>query len=192
MVRRAVSEGDARRRTERWIDEVVIWKNLCPFAREPRASGRIDVTTTMKSDLVEVIEDVCARAMAISRLSEDERGWTEVVVAPACAELETFDAMLDACEIVDGTMDAMGLNGVVQAVAFNPEFRFDGESDEAAAFTNRSPYPSIHLLRECDVERAVDNDKAYVESIPETNSKTLRAIGLDALKRMLETLRAAP
>ena len=94
--------------------------------------------------------------------------------------------MLDAAEIVDGIVrEGLGLDGVIQVVAFHPEYRFAGEdADDPAAFTNRSPWPSWHILREADVDRAV-RSAIPVEEIPAENARALRAIGFGALVEML-------
>ena len=184
-MRSSAGEGYVER-TTRWIDEFIVGRNVCPFAREPRRRGRVGVRVCEGETLEEVIEVVCARALALGTMDEGEEGWTEVIVTPSCDALRSFDDMLDAAEIVEEIVrDGLGLDGVIQIVAFHPEYRFAGEdADDPAAFTNRSPWPSWHVLREADVSRAV-RSSIPVKEIPVENARALRAVGFGALVEML-------
>jgi hypothetical protein len=88
--------------------------------------------------------------------------------------------------VVDEVLQEHELEGVIQVAHFHPDFVFDGEPDgDMSHFTNRAPYPILHLLREDSVERAVDSAGGDAEQIVERNIRTLRDLGPEGWKRLL-------
>lgn len=181
--------------TLRFVDEVVIGANLCPFAREPRRAidpVGLECVVETATTLEGVLEGVVRESLALSKTTEDETyarsgGCTTLVVTPYCADLEDFDAMMDVMHVLEDAYDDAGLTGEVQVVAFHPKFQFAGEEASAQNFANRSPFPMFHLLRECDVEAA--GETISVDDMLAANSKTLEGIGFERLTAALRALR---
>ena len=183
-------------RTMKWLDEFIIAKDVCPFARAPREAldpHGLDVHVIPDAALESVVESVVARALELQRTVADGRfhrrgGKTTLVVAPQCVDLASFDAFLDVIHVCEGVFADVGLEGDVQVVGFHPEFAFFGEdATDAAAFTNRSPYAMFHLLRECDVARA--SGERDVGELLDRNASMLREIGSARLAEDLARLR---
>ena len=181
--------------TLRFVDEVVIGKNLCPFAREPRRAidpVGLECVVEAAKTLEGVLEGVVRESLALSKTTEDETyarsgGCTTLVVTPYCADLEDFDVMMDVMHVLEDAYNDAGLTGEVQVVAFHPNFQFAGEEASAQNFANRSPFPMFHLLRERDVEAA--GEAISVDDMLAANAKTLEGIGVERLTAALRALR---
>jgi hypothetical protein len=150
----------------------------------------VEMATTLEG----VLERVLLEASALATSVGDERyettgGKTTLVVTPACGELNRdFEVMMDVMYALEDAFEDLGLAGKVQTVAFHPMFTYSGEPEDSAAnFTNRSPYATFHLLRECDVERA--GKIISVSAMLDTNVRTLNAIGVQKLRAKLRELR---
>ena len=193
----ASAGGVAYARTMKWVDEFIVAKDVCPFARAPREAvdpRGLDVHVIHgDASLESVVESVVSRALELQTSIADARfnrrgGKTSLVVAPECVELASFDAFLDVMHVCEGVFADVGLEGDVQVVGFHPEYKFHGEeATDAAAFTNRSPYPMFHLLRECDVARA--SGESDIGELLDRNASMLREIGSSRLTEDLERLR---
>ncbi len=170
------SPGD---RTLAWVREVVVGLELCPFAREPLSRGGLRVAVVDDEGF-----DGCVRATLeeLGRLdASPEVETTLVVFARGLVEL---DALLDAAAAVEELIEEAGLAGIVQAVSFHPDYVFEGEApDDQAAFTNRSPYPMLHLLREASIEEAVRRHPDPDGIVPR-NAARLRAMSLAELRAL--------
>lgn len=100
--------------------------------------------------------------------------------------MESFDDFLDAVEIGDELMLAQGYEGVYQLASFHPDYCFEGSDEEDAAnYTNRSPYPMLHLIREASIEKALAHYPKDPDLIPETNVKLARKLGLQKMQTLL-------
>ena len=135
----------------------------------------------------------------------DEEGITKTVlfvISPTCEFVNDFDSFLDFANVIDdaalqngdyrgeSVLDQLDLRGKLQVVAFHPDFVFAGEKlGDPGAFTNKSPYPLLHILREKDVTEAV-RSHPDVKSIPKANVERMREIGNESLKKMLDGLRS--
>ena len=177
------------RRTREWVDAFVVdGARVCPFASRAKLRVRVCEDASEAGACEAVVREAAALA---ATASDDEGGggaWTTtVVVAPRVdAFAGDFGAMLDAQEVIDEALVVSGLEGEVQCVAFHPSFVFAGESpDDAGNFTNRSPWPSWHILREIDVGDAVDDFAVDARETPARNARNLREIGYDALAEAL-------
>ena len=160
--------------TRRWLERAVIGLNLCPFAKAVAVKGQVHFAVSEAlglSDAMQALEheldDLLARPAA-------ERDTTLLVLPHAPGDFLSFDAWaLRAGRLVR----KRGLEGVVQVAHFHPRFQFaDADADDITNCTNRAPHPTLHLLREDSVARAVDAmpDPA---AIYEANRSTLRQLG---------------
>jgi uncharacterized protein len=157
-----------------WIDRAVIGLNLCPFARAVRAKGQLRCVVSDATDAEALLRALCDEAQRL--LDTEPTQWeTTVLVHPqVLTDFADHNDFLDAAEAALGEL---GCDGVLQLASFHPAYQFaDTEPGDIANATNRSPYPTLHLLREVSVDRAVDSfpDAA---SIYEANIATLRTLG---------------
>lgn len=138
-----------------WITKVVIGYNLCPFAERPLRDNKLKISVVRGADDHTVASAVAYELLA--RSEESQVGSTSVVVAPEYHPTD-FNAYLSLVQFLEeGVMEEHDLHGIVQIAPFHPQFEFDGSgSDGMDNYTNRSPYPMFHILREDDVSKAVD------------------------------------
>ncbi len=175
--------------TRRWVADVVIGLNLCPFARKVYDAGRVRYAVTPAADvdaLLAVLEAEL-KALAAAPRAEIE---TTLLIHPRA--LPTFDEYLDFLPEADRLLRRLGLRGVVQIVGFHPDFRFaDTPADAVENYTNRSPHPMLHLLREDSITE-VSGDPAALAAIPERNVETLRGLGRAAVLARLRATTGEP
>jgi len=168
--------------TQRWLERAVIGLNLCPFAKAVQAKGQVrwvlsDATTP------EVLLEQLGEALLQLRDTPAEDTDTTLIVHPqVLADFLDYNDFLDS---VDALVESLGLDGVLQVASFHPHYQFAGSApDDVENFTNRSPYPTLHLLREDSVSRAV---AAFPdpEVIVERNVETLRQLGFEGWRKLL-------
>lgn len=161
--------------TRRWLEQAVIGLNLCPFAKAVHVKGQIHYVvsqTTEAQALRQVLVDELQALQACDPVVRD----TTLLMAPNCVPnfLDFNDFLAEA----DEALVELGLDGILQIASFHPRFQFAGtRPDVMGNFTNRAPYPTLHLLREDSIERAVD---AFpdAEEIFGKNIETLEQLGL--------------
>ena len=167
--------------TTTWLERAVIGLNLCPFAKAVHVKRQIryvvsDATTpeALADDLVRELEFLAeANAEAVD---------TTLLIHPNV--LQDFLDFNDFLEVADGIVDELELDGILQVASFHPQFQFENtELDDITNYTNRSPYPTLHLLREESVERAVAAFPEELE-IASANIATLEKLGHDGWKAL--------
>ncbi|NOR80272.1 MAG: DUF1415 family protein [Methyloprofundus sp.] len=167
--------------TKRWLEQVVIGLNFCPFAKPVFEQGKIHYQVSDAQSLECCLEDLIAEAERLDKQSEIE---TTLLIYERA--LQGFEDFLDVVEIANDLMVEQGYEGVYQLASFHPDYCF-AESDEndPANYTNRSPFPILHLIREQSLEQALAHYKDP-ENIPETNVRLARELGLKKVKNLLE------
>lgn len=169
-------------RTTRWIADVVIGLNLCPFARRPFEAGLIRYTMTTAKDADELRELLKRelRTLADTPTTEVE---TAFLIHPFV--LNDFRDYNDFVAVAEDLIAEMGLKGVIQIASFHPQYQFVGSKpDDVENYTNRSPYPMLHLLREDSISK-VNEDPEKLTEIPRRNVETLRRLGREKILDML-------
>ena len=171
--------------TKNWIEQVVIGFKLCPFAAQPFDNDSIEYIVNADDILEYHLQQL---ADYFSRLDESPAIETSLLIYP-CAYQE-FDNYLDFLYLANQLLQDLDYQGRYQIASFHPGYRFEGsEEDDPANFSNRSPYPMLHLIRESSLEKAISS-YPDIEQVPENNIKKLRGIGyenlLDKLKRITE------
>ncbi|NNC99884.1 MAG: DUF1415 domain-containing protein [Gammaproteobacteria bacterium] len=166
--------------TERWLVHVVIGLNICPFAQREwvRESVRLHVTeANNEAELLAELEH------ELTLLQNDKSVVTTLLIHPhAFLDFEEYNQFLGVAE---NLLQVMGLSGEIQIASFHPQYKFAGtKEDDAENYTNRSPYPMLHLLRESSVTHAVEG-YADVEGIPQRNIELMRQLGSDFLAGIL-------
>jgi hypothetical protein len=168
-----------RSATQRWVRRVVVGLELCPFARREVEGDRVRYAVTDATSPEDLLRDL---GRELARLGDDAGIETTLLVHPFV--LGDFLRFNDFLDDVDALLAAQGWVGEIQVASFHPAYRFAGTDEtDAANFTNRSPYPMLHLLREASVERAVAAHPD-IEHVPERNVALLRRLGLDGLRRL--------
>ena len=162
--------------TREWVVRAVIGLGLCPFAHAPHRDGRIrfvHTRVTTQSALADLLAD------ELERLSQSSRDEIETTLIVHPGVLGDFLDYNDFLEVADAIVVEMELDGVIQVASFHPQYQFEETApDDITNYTNRSPYPTLHLLREESVDEAV---AMYpdTESIPTRNIATMKRLGLD-------------
>ena len=160
--------------TQAWISRAVVGLNLCPFARAVQVKNQIRCVATDATDAEALLARLCDEMHFLAEADPAQVDTTLLVHPHAMTDFLDFN---DFLEIADAALEELGYAGVLQVAPFHPQFQFaDTAPDDIGNATNRSPYPTLHLLREDSVERAV---AAFpeAEAIFETNIRTLEKLG---------------
>lgn len=167
--------------TKYWLEKTVIGFNFCPFAKREldRETIRfISVETVDKeAQLLTLIEE----CKYLDNHSDVE---TTILIFPN--NLGNFDDYLDFLDIANQLLEASGYEGVYQLASFHPDYCFDGvSSNDPSNFTNRSPFPLLHLLREASLEKAIEH-YPDPENIPDRNISKANEVGEEVFKSILK------
>jgi hypothetical protein len=170
----AAREDPAIARTRQWLEAAVIGLNLCPFAKAVHVRGQVRYVLSAATDEESLLADLL-HELELLYDADPEQVETTLLVHPHV--LEDFLDYNQFLEVADAAVSELGLDGEVQVASFHPDYRFAGtDAEDMGNFSNRAPYPTLHLLRESSVARAV---AAFpdVARIYERNIDTLRALG---------------
>jgi hypothetical protein len=171
-------------RTRDWIAAIVIGLELCPFAQRVFQAGRIRYFVTDAEDEAVLATDL-ARELEVLASSPISCVETTLLIHPRA--LQNFVDYNDFVGATEGLIKDLGLRGTIQIAGFHPEYQFAGtKADAVENYTNRSPYPMLHLLREQSIS-VVAADPDALGEIPRRNIETLRRLGRE---KILEKLRA--
>jgi hypothetical protein len=168
--------------TKKWIKDVVIGLNFCPFANKEYINDTIRYQISNSKDMSEVMMQLFEECVFLDL--NEETSTTLIILSEGFQDFEEYLFLVDLCEKL---LRKQKYEGVYQIATFHPEYVFDGEDPlDPANFTNRSIYPMLHILREEQLEDAIENFPD-TESIPEKNIDVARKLGLEKL----QALRAA-
>ena len=169
--------------TRAWVERVVIGLKLCPFAPVPALKGLIRYAKSDAETPEALLEDLAAELQHLVA-SPPEELETTLLVHPRV--LQSFQDFNDFLGVADEMLELLGLVGEIQIASFHPDYQFEGtRPDDIGNATNRSPYPTLHLLREASIERAVQSF-GDTDAISAANIATLERLGpeeLAALRR---------
>lgn len=169
--------------TRHWIEQLVLAHNLCPFAHQPYQAGliRFSVTPVAKPEILLAVLKAELHALQATPVEKVE---TTLLIHPEA--LNHFFAYNDFLDDAEELLYQEGLEGILQIASFHPKYQFSGTAlDDAENYTNRSPYPMLHLLREESLDKAIAH-YPNVDAIPERNIKVMHQLGVDTLKRILQ------
>ena len=176
----AVAESEAVRvmvqDTVGWLERAVIGLNLCPFAKAVHVKGQVHCVVSAAQNLNELREDLLKELKELVALEASVRDTTLLVIQNL---LQSFDDYNDFLNVADACLCDLDLEGEIQIASFHPQYRFAGtDENDITNYTNRSPYPTLHLIREASIDRAV---AAFpdAEAIFEVNMATLQQLGLE-------------
>ncbi len=138
--------------TRQWLEKAVIGLNLCPFAKAPHVKNLVRISVSQARHLDGFLEDLDRELQLLGDTPADELETTLLVHPTLFPDFDTFNQMLD---IADAAVVDNGLEGIVQIAPFHPDFQFEGtDSDDIGNYTNRSPYPTLHLICEDSIAKA--------------------------------------
>lgn len=157
-----------------WLESFIVGLNLCPFARPVIASDGLRIAICESEDLDQLYRAFLTELDLIQQSTEQEIATTLLVMPNALADFDDYLMFIDNAEAL---IEELGLDGTIQLASFHPEYLFDGEAEDSAShFSNRSPYPVIHFLREEMLSNALE-EFPNPEQIPLRNIGTLEKIG---------------
>lgn len=164
----------------RWVETVVVDLNLCPFAGRELHRQRVRFTVSPATTETQLLAGLQTE---LERLETDPDTETTLLIHPRV--LQDFDDYNQFLESADDLLGAMGVDGIYQVASFHPHYRFAGTAAaDVENYTNRSPYPMLHLLREQSVERSIAS-YADIEQIPLRNIASMKRLGIARLKQLL-------
>ena len=160
--------------TRTWLERAVIGLNLCPFAKPVHLNNLIRYFVSDARSLARLREDLMAELRALDAADPAQCETTLLIHPHVLADFSDYNEFL---EQADDAVSELGLEGVIQVASFHPRYQFeDAGPDAIENYTNRSPYPMLHLLRESSVERAVTT-YPDTTAIYRRNIETLRRLG---------------
>jgi hypothetical protein len=173
--------------TQAWVERAVIGLNLCPFAKAVHAKNQVRYVVSEADDHETLLAELRAEMDRLATTDPAEIDTTLLIHPRVLNDFLDFNDFLGAA---DDLLAELGYEGVLQVASFHPRFQFAGtDADDVTNATNRSPYPTLHLLREASIDRAV---AAFPdpEAIFETNMRTLEALGADGWAELLAQCQA--
>jgi hypothetical protein len=173
--------GEVLARTEHWLEHAVIGLNLCPFAKSVFVKKQVRYALTAAITADELLAELENELNLLAGTAAAELDTTLLVHPQAMTDFLDYHFFLAE---VDALNRKLGFEGVFQIASLHPEYEFAGsEADDIANFTNRSPYPTLHLLRESSIDRAV---AAFPEAaeIFERNIETMERLGHAGWKKL--------
>lgn len=168
--------------TKQWIERFVIGMRLCPFAHFSFYKGTIFYEVSEGTKINDCMNDLLKLVSKMKSTNENELSNSFLIFDPSCS----FEFMLRLKGKLDSTLEKMSLDDIFQTVVFHPDFQFGDETFHASGnFTNRSPLPMIHILREEEVARAIENTD-NVEEIPFRNKRALENLKIKNVSEVFE------
>lgn len=167
--------------TRRWLEQAVIGLNLCPFARAEHVSGRIRYRVSHAETPRTLLTHLSAELQALAAADPAFCETTLLIHPRVLQDFLDFNEFLGRAE---NLLRRRGFEGIFQLASFHPRYQFAGSSPDAITnYTNRSPYPTLHLLREASIGRAMAGH-ADASQIVDRNLATLRKLGHAGWKRL--------
>ena len=171
--------------TRCWVERIVVGLNLCPFARRELEAERIAYTVSQADTQQALLGDL---AGSIEALLKDSSVETTLLIHPGV--LSDFFDYNEFLTLADALLVELDLEGINQVASFHPDYQFaDSAPGAVDNYSNRSPYPMLHLLREDSISRAVDN-YPDIDAVPERNIARLQAMGEASVKALYQACMA--
>lgn len=172
--------------TQCWLESVIIALNFCPFAKREFVRDSIRYTVSDQTDLALALQAVADECQQL-----DQQPQTETTLLMFSQGFSEFNDFLELIDMADQLIDQLGYRATYQLAHFHPDYCFAGSDEEDAAnYTNRSPWPTLHLLRETSLQRAIEG-YPDTSQIPENNIRRARELGKATLQARLQQCLAA-
>lgn len=168
--------------TKVWVDDVIVRLNICPFAKAEVQAQTIHYCVAEKSTFNQYLETLWQECVNLD--NNNDIATTLIIFSDPDMD---FDQYLDLVEFSEQKLTSEGYDGVYQLASFHPDYCFDAQdTQDAANFTNRSPYPMLHLIREADITKALSTF-IKPEMIPERNIEFTRRKGHQHMQQLLDS-----
>lgn len=178
-----VGQAHAIELTRRWLERFVIGLGLCPFAAAPYRLERIAYIVCEETSADGIYRSFLAALEALIVADPQEQ---ETALLILTGGLPDFNNYLDQLTTLERAVEDAGLDGVIQVASFHPDYRFaDTPRDDPANFSNRSPFPMFHLIREDGLAAALES-YPEPETIPDRNIRRLRELGVAGIRGLLD------
>ena len=171
--------------TQNWLEKAVIGLNLCPFAKAVHIKKQIRYFVSDARTPEALLQDFINELEVLAEANPEKIETTLVIHPYVLTDFLDYNEFLD---IADEALIDADLEGILQVASFHPDYQFaETEADDIENFTNRSPFPTLHLLREDSIDAAV---QAFpdADAIYEKNVQTLRKIGLEGWHKLFEVI----
>jgi len=169
------------KQTQCWLDSVIIKHNICPFAKRERDKGSIHFCVDENQDISQALENLVIECERLDKQPDIET--TLFVLAQLGQD---FNDYLNFLDIANQLLIEQGYEGIYQLASFHPEYCFEqSEQDDPGNYTNRSPHPMLHIIREKSLEKALES-YPNPELIPERNIEYCQSMGLKKMQEMLK------
>jgi len=165
-----------------WLSRAVIGLNLCPFAKSVYVKDQVRYVVSPATRAEDLLEELEGELRALADADPAQTDTTLLIVPHALAD---FLAYNDFLYFAERLLRSLRLAGTLQIASFHPDYQFEGtEADDIENYTNRAPYPILHLLREDSIARAAE---AFPDAadIYERNQATMRRLGIDGYRRWM-------
>ena len=189
----SLSDDDIIALTRSWVEQAVIGLNLCPFAKSVARKNQIEYRVSHAREPEALLQDLQTSLQTMLDTPAESID-TLLLIHPWV--LNDFFDFNDFTGLADELLDQSGLSGVLQIASFHPQYQFAGvAADDVTNATNRSPFPTLHLLREDSLDRAIDS-VPDTDQIVERNLAQMNALGDAGLRelqeRIVQSARSAP
>lgn len=179
------NEEEVKERTMHWVRSFVVGYQICPFANRVVKQGSLMLQVLQQTQLAVLLERVLEALACLDTNPDIE---TMLLIIPNLFVPNGFHDYLDFVDQAEDLMLQAGYEGIYQLATFHPEYCFaDEDPQDVTHYTNRSPFPMIHVLREASLDEAIDY-YGDTEKIPEKNIATLRELGLEKIRKIVQAL----
>lgn len=180
------NKNDALETTRKWVEKVVVAYQLCPFAKSPFEQDKIRYHALPSSDLKDLKKEILAELAFLGEHSSKELETTLLVLTEGFTNFLEF---WDLVGLAEDWLEEADYTGVYQIASFHPAYIFAGtRPDEAQNYTNRSPLPTLHLIREDSLEKAIDSHP-NIEEVPNRNIRLMEEKGRAHWEQLLAEIR---
>lgn len=168
-------------KTQEWLEKAVIGLNLCPFAKSAYIKNQIRFVVSSAKTEEELLNDLIVEMKHLVTTQASETDTTILIHPEVLGGFSDYNQFLG---IADSALTELNLDGVLQIASFHPDYQFSGTPpNDISNYTNRSPYPILHLLRESSVSKAIDS-YPNAESIPNKNIETMNKLGIEGWNKL--------
>ncbi|MCK0162854.1 DUF1415 domain-containing protein [Marinobacter sp. S6332] len=175
-----MNEGTVIQATRKWVEDVVVGYNLCPFAKRELVRDRVRFVVSDADNEESLFQSL---QIELLRLDDEPEIETTLLIHPQV--LQDFPDYNEFLGAADGLLTYLDMEGIYQIASFHPDYQFaDTAPDAAENYTNRSPFPMLHLLREASLESAIDNHPD-VDGIPPRNIELMNKLGAEKMRTIL-------
>eukprot|EP01041_Mallomonas_annulata_P012861 gene12861-27123_t len=175
--------------TRIWVYDFVHGYGMCPFAANILKNNSMSckVMKSVESSMSAITNDLSSKIITEAKIMKDSKDYeTELLILP---QLSDFESYLEMSNIIEETLEETNLDEYIQLATFHPLYQFQGTNiDDVENWSNRAPYPVIHLLRVTDVSAAIAKYPRPMDSIWQNNINTLKSLGNDGVQQIMNNI----